>query len=234
MLGRAQRACVFDATAVLCTERAAPGTCVPIEGCGAVTDSEPRANLQKAHLMPNRANRRAFTVAVAFGLALGSSVIALALPATPELPDEASDQATEAVTSAPARTQDAETPEVEENGAGDNAEAFSQWVQSIPEDWGCVRGQLVSSVARGDHRGDDFEGPTYASLEEAAADLGMEERRCVEAALNGDDEGDESGEAELEDEDAGRPDGVGNGRPDGVPPGPPDHAAQGGAASDGE
>jgi hypothetical protein len=206
--------------------------------------------------MSNQSNRRVLTIAAALGLALGTSMLALAAPAS--LPDEASDQAHEAVAQAEQR-KDAGAKD-HQNGEGGNAEAFSAWVQSIPEDWGCVRGKLVSSMARQDHRGSDFEGPTYGSLEEAAADLGMEDRKCVEAAANG--ESDASGESEdarvpedapsrvpedvpsgtpedvpsvaSEDVPSSPPDDVDSGSPEDVPPSPPDQAQEGQGAPQGE
>lgn len=190
--------------------------------------------------MPNQTNRRVLTMAAALGLALGTGVLALAAPA--DLPEEAADQAHAAVADAPAQPANGENGQ---DAAGENAEAFSAWVQSIPDDWGCVRGKLVSSMARQHHRGSDFEGPTYGSLEEAAADLGMEDRRCVEAAANG--EADEESEIEgsrapegvpsgppTDIESAGPPDGIETsqpddietGQPDDVPPSLPDEAEQ--------
>lgn len=179
-------------------------------------------------------SRRLTSVGAAVLLALGGSAVALAATA-PELPEQASDRAREALETAFADDEpepelvETEVEESEEAGveaanedAGDNAEAFSAWVESLPDDWGCIRGQLVSSVARGDHRGDDFEGPTFASAEEAAEALGIADRRCAEVAINGEgDEGDaEESEGLEEDGEAGPPDHAG--RPDHA--GPPDHA----------
>lgn len=178
----------------------------------------------------NRIDRRILTVAVAFGLALGTSVLALAQPELPELPEEASEQASEAVTNAPARADDEDVSDVEDAEVEDaeveveaeGGSAFSEWVRSIPK-WGCIRGQLVSHLAQAEH-GDDFEGPTYATPEEAAADLEILDRNCAQVAIRkatgAEGEGPGNGNALGHDK---KPDHA-RGRPDGVPSGPPEHA----------
>jgi hypothetical protein len=145
-----------------------------------------------------------------------------------------------------------EVPEDEEEGPeeelddpedGEGAQGFSEWVRSLPSDWGCIRGQLVSYAARqgphsGAHEELDFETAT-----EAAEFLGIKDRRCAEVAIAKAD-GEATADEDLETQEAGdsrggppahagRPDhaggpkgeattGRGNGRGNGN--GPPPHA----------
>ena len=152
------------------------------------------------------------------------------------------------------REPDEDPDDPEENGGADQADAqdFSAWVRSLPSEWGCIRGALVSQAAQA--------GPTEFSLaeapfdptvdevpiEDAAEAAGFEEPwpRCVEVAIarsNGEQPGppDHAGRPDN----AGPPAGVGNGNGgdaadgnengDDVAPrsegrgngGPPDHAA---------
>ena len=136
----------------------------------------------------------------------------------------------------------------------ENAEAFSEWVRSIPSEWGCIRGQLVSAAAQAGPLTSDFEdfldelggSDGYADDEmfetpKAAADYLELDGRCVEVALeregqedNGDNgNGDEQGEINTAENSNGGP-------PEGASPpahaGPPerDSATQGAGPPEGK
>lgn len=168
--------------------------------------------------------RRLSSVAGAFALAMGGSAVAIAAGG-PDLPEQATDQARTAVENA--ETEEVEDlehdpavqndPEVQNEHAGENAEAFSTWVESLPEDLGCVRGYLVSHAAREDHRGDDFQPP----MTEAEARTALEGHPC----LGGDGPEPEGGEG-ARPEDAGPPPHANRPTNAGTA-GPPAHAGQG-------
>lgn len=91
-----------------------------------------------------------------------------------------------------------EDDEVDTEESDEDTSAFAAWVRSLPSDWGCVRGHVISAHAAGPK--DGFEGPEYGSIEEAVVDLGLE-GRCVEVAVarvngaSGDGDGEASGSA---------------------------------------
>lgn len=73
--------------------------------------------------------------------------------------------------------------------------AFAAWVQSVPSDWGCVRGRLIAANAAGDKT--DFTAPEGVdTLEDAIATLGLEGARCAEVALQ------RAGGGEVDDDEA--------------------------------
>lgn len=91
-----------------------------------------------------------------------------------------------------------ESLEEDEQLEGDDEDgepsAFAAWVESIPSDWGCVRGRLIAANAAGDKA--DFTAPEGAdTLEDAIATLGLEGARCAEVALQGASGDDEEVEA---------------------------------------
>lgn len=177
--------------------------------------------------MRSPVTRRLSSVAGAFALALGGSAVAIAAGG-PALPDQASDQAGAAVEAEQVeQAEDLELendpeqqndPEVQNEHAGENAEAFSTWVEGLPEDLGCVRGYMVSQAARGDHRGDDFVPPL--TVEQATAALA--DHPC----LGGGDEVELEGDEDERPEDAGPPSHAKRPAHAGVA-GPPAHAGQG-------
>ncbi|MDX1511628.1 MAG: hypothetical protein R3249_09790 [Nitriliruptorales bacterium] len=154
-------------------------------------------------MTPTR-NRRLLSVGAAIALALGGSAVAFAGPdGGQDEPGESGEVGTDSLVT----TAEQEGEGQAENGeGGENATAFSAWVRELPK-LGCIRGQLVSSAARGDHRG-DFEAPEFDSEEGMLDELELTERRCAEVALSKAAEAEEGGE-EL----SGEAEGNGHGKP---------------------
>ena len=125
---------------------------------------------------------------------------------------------------------DAVDPDAPDPDDGDDASAFADWVASIPSDWGCVRGRVISAHAADPKEG--FEGPRFTDIDEAIEALDLD-GRCVEVArarAAGADAGPAADRPEGAGppEHAGRPEGAGPpehaGRPEGA--GPPEHAGR--------
>jgi hypothetical protein len=117
-----------------------------------------------------------------------------------------------------------EAPEdeaLEEDETEGSAEAFSTWVRSVPSEWGCIRGQLISSVAGNGHHDADFDELTFDSAEEAANHLaeqqpGFLDRRCVEVAIARDGGPSAADDEDVDDApDNGNGNGNGNGAANG-------------------
>ncbi len=117
-----------------------------------------------------------------------------------------------------------------EDDEGD-AQAFSEWVSTLPDDLGCLKGQLVSHYARqGPTSFEEGDLPTIGDSGEALEALTPEggdyqpPGRCAERLFDdadGSSEGDDENGDEVESSsaDAGPPDHAGT-------PGPPDHAKE--------
>ena len=160
-------------------------------------------------MTPTR-NRRLLSVGAAIALALGGSAVAFAGPdGGQDDTGESGEVGTDSLVSS--AEQDGEGSGQNDDG-GENATAFSAWVRELPQ-LGCIRGQLVASAAKGEHRGDDFEASEFESEEEMLEALELTDRRCAEVALSKAAEAEE-GDGEL----SGETEGESNGH------GPPDHA----------